>query len=388
MIDAFLFTGIAGLKKRNCLAHLRNYILSTYAPDTGSDPQDLVIPIVELARLTRQEVEGDFFDLYPTYEDRLLKFRNRISDFGSISHKNIRCIFIHTHLTHFMTGHFRSWVGSADYSDLFQGLQIKKVIHLIDNIYTCQHNIAKDGYPYTLDQVILWRDTEQMVTDILSGLLFKQTQLEKSKVLAINHCLETAADILFNDQKRQLYMAYPISKLRDIERFRQAFGDVATACLDDESIRHKVPKQRKYDHYLKLRDSMIAEFPDKSLTEVIEDLQQQNAEYRHFFTREFIAYDPSTIDEWPLLDKVVPSADTQLITLTPNDCWPLVCEPEMRIAGRDVTANVGRLEIPADQVKELKVPTAGDQQRFWTSIHRQTRSRDFRLIEQADGLVA
>jgi hypothetical protein len=213
-----------------------------------------------------------------------------------------------------MTGHFRSWVGSADYSELFRGLKIKKVIHLIDNIYTCQHNIAEDGYPYTLDQVIIWRDSEQMATDILSGLLFKQTQPKKSKVLAINHCLETAADILFNDQKRQLYMAYPISKLRDIERFRQTCGDVATACLDDESIRHKLPKQRKYDHYLKLRDSIVSEFPDKSLTAVLEELQQQNAEYRRFFTREFIAYDPSTIDEWPLLDKVAPSADTQVIT--------------------------------------------------------------------------
>jgi hypothetical protein len=172
LIDAFLFTGIAGVKKRRCLEHLRDSILPA---DVTRDRANFLIPIVELARLTRSEVEGDLFDLYRTYDDRLQKFTQQLARFRSPDYRDIRYIFIHTHLTNFITGHFRSWVGSSDYDQLFSGIKIHKIINLIDNVYCCQHEVAADGYPFTLDQLISWRDSEQMATEILAGLFLKES---------------------------------------------------------------------------------------------------------------------------------------------------------------------------------------------------------------------
>lgn len=390
MIKAFLFTGIAGLKKRERLAHLRHYLLSTYDPYDGSEPADHVIPIVELARLTRQEVEGELFDLYNTYSERLQKFQQRLKTFQAPTYKAIRCVFIHTHLTNLMTGHFRSWVGSADYANLFPGVEIKKIIHLIDNVYTCQCRVAADGYPYTLDQLMIWRDNEQMATEILAGLLFGGTaQFENSKVIAVNHCLRTIADVLFKEQKHELYMAYPISKIRDVELLRQTFPNTPIDSITDAQLAKLPPSvTRNIDNLLRLKSALAPEFPTAMLADILQSLQRQNQEYRTFFTEEFIAYDPSTIDEVPLVDKATQAGDQTSVKLLPSDCWPLICEPAARMAGGDLLCEKGELEIATSEIRELRVPNAGDRDAFWTSINRQVRSRDFRLIEQSHGLVA
>jgi hypothetical protein len=223
-IEAYLFTGIAGVKKRQCLNYLRKHILR----DVPADRVNFIIPLVELARLNRPEVEGDLFDLYRTYDDRLQKFQHELEKYNSPDYNDIRCVFIHTHLTNFITGHFRSWVGSSDYDSLFKGVKIARIINLIDNVYSCQFEVAKDGYPYTLDQLITWRDNEQMATEILAGLIFRgQSEFVTYKVVAVNHCLSTVESLLFDPSKPEIYMAYPISKLRALQDLIQTFGDVS-----------------------------------------------------------------------------------------------------------------------------------------------------------------
>jgi hypothetical protein len=117
-------------------------------------------------------------------------------------------------------------------------------------------------------------------------------------------------------------------------------------------------------------------------------LAKQNNEYREFFSREFIAYDPSTIDELPLLDKLKWKVSHNSITLTSADCWPVGCTADHRISGRDIFANDTEINIPLNQIEELNVPIITDSRKAQTSIQRQVRSRDFRLIEQSKGLIA
>lgn len=385
-IDAFLFTGIAGVRKRRRLEHLRQHLLR----DIPAERHNFIIPIIELARLNRGEVEGDLFDLYRTYDDRLKKFRAEVKKFDSRAYKTIKCVFIHTHLTNFITGHFRSWVGSSEYKTLFKGLRIVRLINLIDNVYSCQFEVAREGYPYTLDQLITWRDNEQMATEILAGLLFRgESEFDTSKVVALNHCLSTIESLLFDSKKPEIYVAYPMSKIRSLQGLMDHLGDASiTKILEDSAALREIEDEKEIANIARLLGRVQSEFGDVNLKSSIENLQAQNLEYRKYFGDRFIAFDPGTIDEVPLISHLSGSADNPSIKLKHTDCWPQVCEPKARLAGHDVLADAGELEIKSQQVRELIVPVISDRKSFQTSIGRQVRSRDFRLIEQSKGLVA
>jgi hypothetical protein len=389
-IDAILFTGIAGLKKRERLAHLRNFVLNKYetlGPEHSAGDQAAdIIPIVELVHLTRAEIDGDFFDLYRTYDERLKKFSEEIAKLRK-NKQPPRCIFIHTHLTHFMTGHIRSWLGCAN-RQLFDGLNIRKIINLIDNVYSCQREVQNDGYSFSLSQFTTWRDIEQMVTEAIATILFPgQSQFETSKVIAINHCLHTVADAIFSETKPQIYMAYPISKIRDIALLAHKFGNITIEELDENAVKNFIGDERE-SYYLKLlKESLQKELSQQTLGNVIEYLQGQILHFRQSFSSRFVAYDPSTIDEVPLIAEVATLPEAGKVSIDPRDRWPLTCEPQHRLAGRDVFSSADdRIEILASQIRELLIP--GTQAAKKTSIERQIRSRDFRLIEQSQGLVA
>lgn len=285
-------------------------------------------------------------------------------------------------------GHYRSWLTDVAFRDAFEGLNIRSIVNLIDNVHVCRHFITARGYPYTLDQIITWRDIEQMVTEMFARGIFPDESVYKtSKVFSVNHCLSTMADLLFDERKPHLYTAYAISKIRDLERLNIDFRD-----LSIEDINEKISKDDILldDEDKELLKNLSKEFSQKTLLEIRDELKKQNLHFRDYFGNDFVTYDPSAIDEIPILVKGrnAQKEESETISIGPDDFWPARCLPQDRLAGKDIVEELGTVEIPVSEIKELSVTRISDTSKSWSSIERQVRSRDFRLIDQADGLVA
>ena len=391
-LNTFIFTGIAGLGKERILTHLRRYILTSYAPelslkglkdDEFDEQAKFFIPIIELCGLSKGDLETDLGSLNNVYSIHINDFQEAVSMLSHENYKLSKCLFVHTHATNVIFGHYRSWIVEPMYQRAFEGLNIKYVIHLIDNVHTCRHYIREKDYPYTLDQIITWRDIEQMITEILTSKIFPgESVFHKSKVLAVNHCLSTTADLLFDENKNQIYTAFAISKIRDIERLSRAFPGSSI-----KEVIQKITGNEEYRDDFNILRAASEEFPEKDFVTIQNEWLDQNLEFREYFSNSFVAYDPSTIDENPLIVKGM-NAEDETISISAQEFWPGICEAKDRLAGRDIFEEIGEIQIPASEVKELEVTRMSDRKRRWSSVERQIRSRDFRLIEQANGLVA
>lgn len=399
-IPAYIFSGIAGLRKERRLQHLRRYILTERLKLLNAEDPDFapkaegLIPIVELIHITQNELTHELYKLFDAYRRGLEQFKKRML---SISAQNPppRFVFIHTHLTNFVTGHFRSWVGMAGTPTLFANLEIEMIINLIDNIHVCRSVIhSRGGFPLTLDQIITWRDAEQMVSEILAGHLPNPESglddsgfvLRKSKVIATDHCVRTVADLLL-EHKPQIYTAYPISKIRDIDYLIKIFGNNIAELPGEAGILERV--QGEIDDkraYADLATSLSKGF--RTFSEARQELATQNLEFRSFFSNKCIAYDPGTIDEGPLLSKAQ-NRHRGNIAITRKDSWPLLCEPSLRLAGEETLPEQPSVKIPVKEIRDLQVPTEeAGKPGIQSTIGRQVRSRDLRLIEQSDGTIA
>jgi hypothetical protein len=397
-IKVVVFTGIPGLDKRRILSHLRSYILREHEPDhslkalTGGDLEQRfrsLIPIVELCRLTKEDLRADLSQTYDLYVKAQGEFRNNIRKVLERGDSPLKIIFIHTHLTHCIDGHYRTWLALRLYDDVFRDLKVIKVVNLIDNIHTIRHSL---GSPlHRLNQLITWRDLEQMASELLTGKLFPDESVYRNcKVVSVNHSLSTFADLILDPSKPEIYTAYPISKIRHIYRLQNKFSNASR----DEALRMMEVYRgvgASQDGDVLLLRNLLSTYSGRTLSEVKHDLLIQNDEFRRFFSQEFVAYDPSTIDEIPLLAKAEVPGTGNTIRITEDDFWPYVCEPEKRLAGRDAfrdARDLGGIEIDVEEIKELSVARISDYNTRWSTIRRQVRSRDFRLIDQSLGLVA
>lgn len=393
-VDAYVFTGIAGLRKQTILSHLRKYVLIDYMHEPtlkGLDDREFerqakyIIPIIEFCGLAQRQLEVELVSLGSIYEAHCQRFRERLAELEKDNFPRIRCVFIHTHMSNVIFGHYRSWLTEQALRDAFNGLNIRCIINLIDNVHVCRHLIRAKEYPYTLDQIITWRDIEQMVTEMFTSRVFPDEPVyRRCKVFSVNHCLKTMADLLFDENKSHLYTAYAISKIRDLERLYSVFQD-----LSIEDVNEKISKDdiSLDDEDKELLEKLSEEFSKKNLLEIRDELKDQNLHFRNYFGNAFVTYDPSTIDEIPILVKAR-NTQNETISIGPNDFWPARCSAQDRLAGRDIVEELGTVEIPVSEINELSVGRIGDRDKSWSSIERQVRSRDFRLIDQADGLVA
>ena len=307
-MDTFVFTGISGLKKVSALRHLRRYLLTHYMKKPSlnglegeefDEKAKFFIPIVNLSGLTKGDLGAEFGSLDRIYSVKIADFREDLSTVTGEDYRQAECLFIHTHVANVIFGHYRSWLVEQGYQRVLESLNIKYIINLIDNIYTSRIYIRANGYPYTLDQVITWRDVEQMATEILAGKLFpKQSVFEKSKVLSVNHCLNTVAGLLFDAEKKQIYTAYPMSKIRDLERLSRDYTglNVKEMILEIEVKEREAEEEDKQDYQatLLLLRTVLKEFCEGNIDVILKELHAQIREFRRFFTSSFIAYDPSS----------------------------------------------------------------------------------------------
>jgi hypothetical protein len=412
-IATYIFTGITGLEKTRRLRSLRRHILAARErilredePNFDSEAEKY-IPIIELVHLTRGELTRELGKVFGAYQRGLETFQKKIDALkgNALTPKGIpKRLFVHTHLTNSLSGQHRSWVGVARLQSLFNKeiLSVELIINMIDNIHVCRSVIHNAGFRLTLDQVITWRDTELMMTEVLAGQLFGgQNHVDQSeavftnaKIVAMDHCLHTVADLLLDRKKYQIYTAYPISKIRDIDRFVPILGNDLTSWKDETQISRKLNPTNDERHRDQTRadvDLILAlarRYP--TFADAKRSLVEQNQEFRYFFADHgsFIVFDPSTIDELPLTAKFNRNQAQTEITITRDDCWPPLCRPEMRFAAGETLPSNPAISVPAREIRELIPMEDGEAGDFHTSVGRQVRSRDLRLVEQSEGLIA
>ena len=297
------------LEKRRRLHHLRRYVLTQRdhvlhpdQPDFDSEAEKY-IPIIELVHVTRTELARELGQLFSVYQRGLGAFSNKLEALkkAPLTPKQTpKRLLVHTHLTNFITGHYRSWVGIVRLPSLFDKdvLTVEMIVNMIDNIHVCRSLIRKQpGFPLTLDQIITWRDAELMMTEVLAGQLFahgayvdqSDVVFKNSKVLAVDHCLNTVADLLLDKEKYQIYTAFPISKIRDIDRLISILGDITADCKNESMVLRKLNPQNLSEQKDQARadaDLAVALASQHThFSDAKRSLEEQNREFRAFFAQ-------------------------------------------------------------------------------------------------------
>lgn len=340
---AVLFSGTSGLKKAALLQRFQAYLryhASEFFPSVDkARPADELFPILELPlyRWTPHVPPGALYSEI----DTVLALGRR--PFEAALARRPACILLHTHMTYFNRGQYVSWLNASPMQNIlpyFDSVNLRHVVVLIDNIFDVRSKIDPD-FSLTLKDLLNWRDVEVLVSDVFSRGL---TSVQKnSTVYSVRHSMWNLANLIFTE-KPKLYLSYSISEIRRLQN------------SEDEK------KREAGSNFLK-----------------------QNIEFRHFMERDFITFDPAAIDEMPLLlkhnewtrdGKAVP----EFVQLHRSELWP-VAEPRNCLADpRDKIT-----DIPFSEVREI---CGTDNPEARSIVEKQMRIRDYRLIDQADGLLA
>ncbi len=357
-----VFTGHTGLNKENVLTRLADHIFSQdndWCEAGGlSDPQVRKDREQKLVGIYDAEEEIDI-DTFLIQSERDQKNQWRHSFLGAMSNwrsanPKPRFAFISLHLTY------------QAYSEFFSPLAWKILVPerppepqnvlvnflrefkphyfvtLIDNVHVVQKRIRENKYDFRLVELLRWRNVETLMTDILAQQVISEEYrredsakypFEHSPVVAVRHPRKMLFKFLSEPELPRIYAAYPISKPREIAR-------------------------------------------DSGSNDSIDEINR----FREFLHDRFTVFDPVTIDERPmqLLLGQRDRNDEDKLSLPADAWWPT--------QGDDSLSGEALEEIPDLLVSDVK-EIATDIGRESSEIDRQIRSRDFRLIDQADCVV-
>ncbi len=252
-------------------------------------------------------------------------------------------VLLHTHMTYWQRGSCSSWVnavGAPRVHDLLSGVNLVKVVTLIDNMFDTWTKLDVAHYDIKLMDILNWRSVELLVSDIFAVMHAREN---KSILVPVRSSMKNIHNIIFSD-RRKVYLCFSISEIR---RLRDAKG----------------PKARE-------RRSQG------------EDLLAQNLEFRRAIEDEFAVFDPTGIDELPLgflaARKSAKSAED--VEISRDKLWPGTYPDLWLASSSDEIASIPAHEI-AEVCNEVRSETK-------TLVEAQLRVRDYRLIDQSNALIA
>jgi hypothetical protein len=392
LLMKIVFTGTPGTDKRHVVRQLAEHISREHGRS---------VAVIEAERDLRnlgKEKYYDFLNSIPS--DRAARewsssFKAGLQEWKQLARKNgePEFTFVSMHLVFQVRSHFYSpmnWSYQDVYSEVVEILgefEPHLFVNLIDNVYSMQKRVF--DYPFRLIELLRWRNVDMLMTDILANLIIKERdrirensrissrfKYERSPVVAVRHPREMLYK-LFNEQIRRIYMAYPISKPRQIHR---QTGDAR--------------------------------------------LMQQVDSFRDYMRTRFVAFDPVTIDERPLkflweefvqkknlmlsskkitkrelLDELQAfiSGDIDLV-LTEDDLWPTSPDEYAQMLAGPFDHYKTRLGVAPEEPLRLElnageVRRAVEEKQIWAGtqkggeIDNQIVKRDYRLIDQVDCIV-
>lgn len=281
-------------------------------------------------------------------------------------------------------------------SDQDQPLKPVDVITLIDDVYDIRKRIrgrVSLGGPrlrvdFTLSELVAWRDLEILLSTMLTEHLHGQSR-GFHHIWSVKHPIENLWGLITRPEDLVIYIAYPISKIRG---YADRVGAV-DSFRSEMHLRCIVCDPLTIDEY-----PLLQVLHDSWKEHVVQEIGTHNKMDIHNLDVEFDVYSGlCTIcnQDYKLSGNVI-STDGKLVCddlklklpkeiVLPTDKkikfsrdkrWVLY--PSGFFSGIDMTVDAGDdVTIPA---WELMGATKG--------INSQIRSRDFQLIERADGIVA
>lgn len=220
-----IFTGQTGTKKKEVIKALKKEILKHH-PEY---PQDLDSP--DLRRFVADyNVENGFrpTTLISWLETSSQRKRERIwrNSLEEIleqeKREDPRYSFLTLHLTFQRKSRFFSPLSWERTIELIKQFKPDYCVSLIDDIYSIWSRIASGSY-LRLREIMTWRNIETLMTDILAKHVTPQDQktethkypYKRSPVVSIKHPPEMLYKLLFRPDVLKIYTAFPITRTRD-----------------------------------------------------------------------------------------------------------------------------------------------------------------------------
>lgn len=389
-----VFTGHTGLEKRRVLDRLCEFIYSK-DPD-WCDLKDIPNQSFretrekELAQVYGAEdiLDSTFLtrparDQQDLWRTTFLKALNR----WKYEQPRPKFAFLSLHLTLQSHSQFFSplaWRIPPDFEDtlvkhLSEDFRPRHCITLIDDVYTVQRRIREHGYNFRLIELLRWRNVEMMMTDLLAQHVIpnecriedrERYPFEHSPVIAVRHPTSMLHSFLLAPEIPRIYASYPISEprriaektgsnapIQEINRFRSALHEKFTV-FDPLSIDER-PMQ--------ILMSKAPKFEEANLRSVIDEALSKSGK--------------EGIDLAPELERSIKAHvgvnQSDEIVLRAANMWPgIECET---LSGDDPTD--ARLSL--NEVEEIATEIGEE----GSEIDRQIRSRDYRMIDQADYII-
>lgn len=389
-----VFTGHTGLGKRRVLERLCQYIYSN--DPEWCEAKDLTNQTI---RKNREKELAQVYEAEHLIDDTFLDLPVR--DQQSVWHASfveaLRCwqqagpkpkfAFLSLHLTWQTHSQFFSplaWRIPPNFEDtlvkyLGDDFRPKHCVTLIDDIYTSQKRIQSHKYNFRLIELLRWRNVETLMTDLLAQLVVPSEYITKdrekypfehSPVIAVRHPISMLYSFLLEPEKRRVYASYPISEPRriaaktgsndpieEINRFRTALHERFTVfdpvTIDERPLQLLLKKARDSEEQeLRSVIEKVVSICSTDGSELVAELERSIKKH----------LDGNLSDE---------------IVLRAEGMWPgIECET---LSGDDATD----VYLSRNDVEDIATET-GEQ---GSEIDRQIRSRDFRMIDQADYIV-
>lgn len=338
-----IFTGQTGTKKKGVIKALKKEIVKHHS---ASYPQGLDSP--DLRRFVADyNVEDGFRSttLMSWLESSNQREKERIwkeslEEILEQREKENPChSFLTLHLTFQRKSRIFSPLSWDGTQELIKQFQPDYCVTLIDDLYSIWNRIAIGSY-LRLREIMIWRNVETLMTDILAKQTipvdqpteFHKYPYKRSPVVSIKHPPEMLYKLLFEPESLKIYASFPITRTRD-----------------DPKKRAEIDNFRKMLH------------------------------------KNFVVFDPLTIDELPL-ERLLKEYRRQhprtnlanvFLDLPAKYRWPIL-KPVLYSEDNYSVKRLNALEIYEIVSKEKCKKS---------EVERSVQLRDFRFIDQADCVV-
>lgn len=269
-------------------------------------------------------------------------------------------------------------------NEIMGEFQPNYIITLIDDLAACQNRI-ESGYRFRLRDFIAWRDIELFFADLLAQRFINCDKdslsgpypFHNSFLVSVRQSATSVANLICDRATPKIYCSYPVTDTRKHPERLDQIRDVVTSlgeefvvfdpmAIDDVPL--KVLLLSHLTHVLSARGQNIySDGGRTSIKKMIHDHDHLLAELANKTKG-----DNSFLDIRPL--------SLIRFDLPPSDQW--------QFSATDVLCGSTRESISdlhGDEIAEICAPEDKD----WTtsSLDQQIRSRDYRLIDQADCIV-
>lgn len=258
---------------------------------------------------------------------------------GQLTRDERARVFVGVHATHMV----ETMLSSPLPLEALKALPVDYCITLHDDLYAVAKRLRDRGWPFTYDQVLLWRNAELLVADLTSTLVARNTELlgeTPNFWVGVKHPKSVILKLLREPTSPKVYAAFSISGVREES--------------DPET------KQRLKDETTRYR--------------------------KELYDRGLIVFDPATLDDRLLINRVISdeAPRKEILQIEAHERWPyrVGSEGDYEPAVEDP---IGTFPIKLSHAEAflLRGPAAPPHQPYY-DIDAHITQIDLRYVRQAD----